>query len=174
MGHNEFCVPRAKDIHKKEICSMTAGDSSTGSEKACAELVRSVLSPISSLLERLIFITSLRDPKTGGYKEWIPALKSYTAEVDRVLGAEHRNIFEDWLCLNLEQQTLELDRHVSNQETPPRAVLGEWTRQKSYQRLIPPDATQTQRELFIRDMATILRILASRDPAQYGSGTTLR
>jgi hypothetical protein len=140
---------------------MTDGDSSTDSEKACAELVRSVLSTISSLLERLIFIASLRDPATGDYQERIPELKSYTAEVDHVLGVEHQILFEDWLCLNLEQQTLELDHHVSNQEAPRRAVLGEWTQQKSYQQLIPRDATQTQRELFMRDMETILRILVS-------------
>ena len=140
---------------------MTGGDSSTDSEKACAELVRSVLSTISSLLERLIFIASLRDPTTGNYQERIPELKSYTAEVDHVLGVEHKILFEDWLCLNLEQQTLELDHHVSDQEAPRRAVLGEWTQQKPYQQLIPPDATQTQRELFMRDMETILRILVS-------------
>ena len=140
---------------------MTGGDSSTDSEKACAELVRSALSTISSLLERLIFIASLRDPATGNYQERIPELKSYTAEADHVLGVEHKILFEDWLCLNLEQQTLELDHHVSDQEAPRRAVLGEWTQQKPYQQLIPPDATQTQRQLFMRDMETILRILVS-------------
>ena len=77
------------------------------------------------------------------------------------MGVEHKTLFEDWLCLNLEQQTLELDHHVSNQEAPRGAVLGEWTQQKPYQQLIPPDATQTQRELFMRDMETILRILVS-------------
>src|SRR6266403_2012143 len=141
--------------------SMTGGDYNTDSEKACAELVRSVLSTISSLLERLSFIASLRDPTTGNYQERIPELKSYTAEVDHVLGVEHKILFEDWLCLNLEQQTLELDHHVSDQEAPRRAVLGEWTQQKPYQQLIPPDATRTQRELFMRDMETILRILVS-------------
>jgi len=50
---------------------------------------------------------------------------------------------------------------VSNQEAPQGSVLGEWTQQKSYQQLIPPDATPTQRELFMSDMETILRILVS-------------
>jgi hypothetical protein len=53
------------------------------------------------------------------------------------LGVEHTAIFETWLRLSLEQQTLELARHVSSQEAPPRALLDEWTHQKSYQRLIP-------------------------------------
>jgi hypothetical protein len=153
---------------------MIGGGHNTDSENACAELVRSVLSTISSLLERLIFVTSLRDPKTGDYKERVLALKCNRAECDHVFGAEHRAIFEAWLCLNLQQQALELDRHVSNQEAPRHAVLGEWTQQKSYQRLIPPDAMQAERNLFVTDMETILHILMSQDRAQRCSDTTLR
>jgi hypothetical protein len=145
------------------MSSIIGGGYNTDSEKACVELVRSLLSTKSSLLERLIFVTSLRDPNN---KERIPALKLNGAECDRVLGAEHRAIFDAWLCLSLQQQALELDRHVSNQEPPRRAVLGEWTQQKSYQRLIPPDAMQPERELFVTDMETILRILMSQDRAQ--------
>src|SRR5579859_6943616 len=121
--------------NNRQMDPIRGEDYNSESEKACAELVRSVLSAISSPLERLIFIASLRDPATGDYKERIPALRFYTAEVGRVLGVERRAIFGAWLCLTLEQQTLELDRYASNQEAPRRAVLGEWTRQKSYRRL---------------------------------------
>jgi hypothetical protein len=147
-------------------------DYNTDSEKACAALVSSALSTISSPLERLIFVASLRDLATEADQR-IPALKFYRAEVGHVLGVEHRAIFEAWLCLTLEHQTLELDRHLSNQEAPRRAVLGEWTQQKSYRRLIPPNAMRAERELFVADMESILRILVSRDRAQHCSGTTL-
>jgi hypothetical protein len=142
---------------------MRGDDYKTDSEKACAELVRSVLATISSRLEGLVFLASLRDPTTGEYKARIPELKSYQAEVDHVLGVEHRTLFEDWLCLNLEQQTLKADRYVSTREFPRGAVLDEWAQQKSYRQLIPRDATQAQRELFMRDMETILHILVSKD-----------
>jgi hypothetical protein len=163
MDHNESVSESQGHSDKtKNICSMMAGDYNTDSEKACADLVRSALSTISSPLERLIFVTSLRDPKTGDYRERVLALKFGRAEVDHVLSAEHRAIFEAWLCLNLQQQTLELEHHVSNQEAPPPAVLDEWTHQKSYQQLTPPGAMQAQRELFVTDMETILNILGRK------------
>jgi hypothetical protein len=93
-------------------------------------------------------------------------LKFYRAEVDHVLGVELRSIFEAWLCLNLQQQMHELKRYASNQEASPGAVLDEWTHQKPYQRLIPSGAMQAQRDLFVRDMETILRILAYQEGAQ--------
>jgi hypothetical protein len=138
------------------------GDYHSDSEKACAALVRSALSTISSPLERLIFVTSLRDLATEADQR-IPALKFYRAEVGHVLGVEHTAIFEAWLCLNLQQQMLELKRYVSNQEASPGAVLDEWTHQKPYQRLIPSGAMQAQRDLFVTDMEAILRILVSQE-----------
>ena len=124
---------------------MMADDNNTDSGNACGE--------------RLIFVTSLKDPITGDFKERLLALKFGRAEVDHVLGVEHKAVFEDWLCLNLEQQTLELDLHVSNQEAPPGEVLAEWMHEKLYQRLIPPGVMPAQRDLFMRDMETILHSL---------------
>ena len=141
------------------------GDYHSDSEKACAALVRSALSTISSPLERLIFVASLRDLATEADQR-LPALKFYRAEVGHVLGVEHTAIFEAWLCLNLQQQMLELKRYVSNQEASAGAFLDEWTYRKPYQRLIPSGAMQAQRDLFVRDMETILRILALQEGAQ--------
>jgi hypothetical protein len=93
----------------------------------------------------------------------IPVLKFYRAEVGHVLGVEHMAVFEAWLCLNLQQQTLELKHYVSNQEAPTGAMLDEWTQQKPYQRLIPSGAIQAQRDLFLIDMEAILRILVSQE-----------
>ena len=125
-------------------------------------MVRSALSTISSPLERLIFVASLRDQATEAGQR-IPALKFYRAEIGHVLGVEHMAVFEAWLCLNLQQQALELKRYVSNQEAPTGAVLDEWTHQKPYRRLIPSGAIQAQRALFLVDMEAILGILVSQE-----------
>ena len=110
---------------------MRSEDDNT-SGNACVESVRSALSSMSSLLERLVLVTSLKDPNARGYKEL--ALKFSRAEVDHVLGVEHTAIFETWLRLSLEQQTLELARHVSSQEASTR-VVRRVDASKSYRRL---------------------------------------
>ena len=124
--------------------------------------MRSALSTISSRLERLIFVASLRDLATEADRR-IPALKFYRAEVGHVLDVEHRAIFEAWLCLNLQQQMLDLKHYLSNQEAPTGAVLDQWTHQKPYRQLIPSSAIQAQRDLFLSDMEAILRILVSQE-----------
>jgi len=75
-------------------------------------------------------------------------------------------IFEAWLGLNLQRQILELKRYISNQEAPPGAVLVRWTHLKPYQRLIPSGAMQAQRDLFLKDMETMLRILVSQEGSE--------
>jgi hypothetical protein len=163
MDHNELVFVRQSHFHEEgEIGFKMAGDSNTDSGKACAEFVCSALSTISSLLERLIFVASLRDPATGDYNERLLALKFGRANVEDVLAAEHMDIFEAWLCLNLEKLTIELELHLSNQEAPLRAVLGEWMHLKPYESLIPAGAMHAQRELFLTDMETILRTLARK------------
>ncbi len=134
----------------------------TDSGRDCAEFVREALSNIPSLLERLIFIASLRDPATGSYKERVLALKFGEDAVERVLSEEHIDTFGTWLCLTLEQLTMQLELHLSSREAPLRAVLNEWMHRKPYERLIPAGATDAQRDLFLTDMETILRTLARK------------
>ena len=100
---------------------MAARDDKTNSNNGCAQLVHSAISIIPSLLERLIFLASLREPDAGEYKdqvlEALLALKFGNpgtdpvprceqavaapcgrAELDRALRREHLAVFEDWLC----------------------------------------------------------------------------
>ena len=134
-------------------------DNDTNPQNACAEFIRSALSTIPSLLERLIFLTSLKDPGTGDYDERVLALKFGKEEVDRVLADEHRAVFEAWLCLNLKDQAAELERYAAKQDAPPRAVFSAWAHDKLYRRLIPPGAIKAQRDLFVTDMEVVLDLL---------------
>jgi hypothetical protein len=154
----------AKTLHFYEEGEfyLMMGDCNTESRRACAEFVRSALSTISSSLERLIFMASLKNPATGDYGERVLALKFGRAEVEQVLSEEHMESFGAWLCLNLGQLTMELELHLSNREAPLRTVLGEWMHRKPYEHLIPAGATQAQRDLFLTDMEMLLRSLARK------------
>jgi len=155
----------------------------TDFNKACAEFVRSAISILPSILERLISLASLRDLDTGEYQdrviEALLALKFGKAEtesvrrdeqlielhcgrteLDRALRQEHLAVFEAWLCLNLRQQTAQLESHASRQGIPPRTLFGEWIRKKSYERLIPSGAMPFQRRLFLTDLETVLTSLS--------------
>jgi hypothetical protein len=137
-------------------------DNNTEPKNACAEFVRSALSTLPSLLERLIFLASLKDLRTDEHAEQVLALKFGRAEVDRVLAEEHRAVFEAWLCLNLKDQASEMERYAAAQDAPSHAVFSAWAHDRLYQRLIPPGAIKAQRELFVTDMEVILDLLAAQ------------
>jgi len=161
---------------------MAARDDKTNSNNGCAHFVHSAISIIPSLLERLIFLASLREPDAGEYKdqvlEALLALKfgkpgtdpvprceqavpapCGRAELDRALRREHLAVFEDWLCLNLRQEMAELGRYASSQGITPLTLFRKWAGEESYERLLPSGAMPFQRRLFLADMKTALAAL---------------
>ena len=155
----------------------------TDSNKACAEFVRAAVSIMPSVLERLVYLASLKDRNTGEYQdrvlEALLALKygkaetdfvrrdeqtilsrCGKAELDRALRHEHMAAFEDWLCLNMHQQVAQLEGYASRQGIPPHALSGKWIHEKSYERLTPSGAMPVQCRLFLTDLETVLAILS--------------
>lgn len=147
--------------------------------------MHSSVSLIASLLERLIFLASLRKPDTDEYNndacDRLLALKSGKAEtpavhrgeqgiglpctdaqLDNALRREHLAVFEAWLCLNMRQQTAELEGYASSQDVPPGILLRQWVDGKSYEGLIPSSAIPVQCQLFRTDMETGLAVLVMR------------
>jgi hypothetical protein len=167
---------------------MAARDDPAVFNKACTEFVRSVLSILPSLLERLVSLASLRDLDTGEYQDRVLealltlkfgkaetdsarldgqaiGLRCGSAELDRALRQEHLAVFEDWLCLSLRQQIAQLEGYASRQGASSRVLFGQWMHARSYERLVPSSAMPFQRRLFATDMETVLTTL-SVDGAQ--------
>jgi len=145
--------------------------------------VRSALAIIPSIVERLIYLASLRSPDTGEYRDQVLeallalkfgktnsdsarrgeqdiGLRCGKTELDRALRQEHLAVFEDWLCLNLRQQMVQLECYAARQAIPSRTLFGGWIQEKSYERLAPSDALPFQRRLFVTDLETILTTLS--------------
>jgi hypothetical protein len=164
---------------------MAATHDETGFNKACTEFARLAASIIPSLLARLIFLASFREPETGEYSDQVieallalkfgkaesdpdrrheqfVGLQCERGELDRVLRHQHLADFEDWLCLNVEQQMAELECYASSQSIKAPTLVRQWIQEKPFERLIPPDALPFQRRLFLEDMETVLATLWRR------------
>ena len=81
----------------------------------------------------------------------------------------HARVFQDWLCLNLEQQKADLQEYLA--ETPnPAAALSGWTTAAAYQNWAPSAALDAEQRLFVSDLEALLALLrreyggASPDP----------
>lgn len=164
---------------------MTPNSEETDSNGACAEFVRAAISSLPSVLERLVYLASLRDLNTGEYQdhvlEGLMALKfehangdparhgaqvlgllGGKANLDRALRREHLATFEDWLCLDLPHQMAQVESYAARQGVPPHTLSGEWMHKESYERLMPPGAMPFQRRLFLADLERVLSILSRR------------
>jgi hypothetical protein len=90
-------------------------------------------------------------------------------EAGETLRRSHMRVFQDWLCLTLEQQKADLQEYLA--ETPnPAIMLRDWMASAAYQSWVPATAQDVERRLFLGDLETLLTLLkgeyggASPDP----------
>jgi hypothetical protein len=123
---------------------------------------------IPTLFGRILYLSSLRSP-SGAYEHAGLAQMIGDEEAGETLRRSHTRLFQDWLCLSLEQQKADLQEYLA--ETPdPAGILAAWTASGASQSWPPSTAQDVERRLFAGDLKTVLALLkreyggASPDP----------
>lgn len=119
---------------------------------------RRTLARLPTLFGRVFYLASLRDQSSGAYEH--PALAQMLGEEEagETLRRSHARVFQDWLCLNLEQQKADLQEYLA--EVPnPAATLADWIESGAYRNWAPADAQDVERRLFVGDLETLLALL---------------
>lgn len=127
-------------------------------QEPAGDLWRHTLARIPTLFGRVLYLSSLRNQSSGSYEH--PALAQMIGdeEAGETLRRSHARVFQDWLCLNLEQQKFDLQEYLA--DTPhPAALLAEWTASRVYLHWVPPTAQDVERRLFTGDLETLLALL---------------
>jgi len=152
--------------------SMSTGQFRPGSpsgHEPASDLWRHTLARIPTLIGRLLYLSSLRDATNGVYEH--PGLAQMVGEEEagETLRRSHARVFQEWLCLNLEQQQADLREYLA--ETPhPAELLASWATSAPYPGWMPPTAQDFERRLFAGDLETLCALLrrefgaASPDP----------
>jgi hypothetical protein len=116
-----------------------------------------------SIFGRLVAIATLREISPPGLAA------SYTpSEIKEIVNGLHRDIFTSWLNLSLKQQKADITIYLARIGVRPIALSALLAR---IQTLIPPDADEPQRQLFLEDMAIAYALFSpdwEREPAAQG------
>jgi hypothetical protein len=145
------------------------GPDRRSSQEPAGDLWRHTLARIPTLFGRVLYLSSLRNQTSGAYEHPSLAQMVGDEEAGETLRRSHARVFQDWLCLTLEQQKADLQEYLA--ETPnPAIMLADWAASAAYQSWVPSTAQDVERRLFVGDLETLLALLkreyggASPDP----------
>ena len=131
---------------------------------------RRTVGAIPTMVGRLAYVASLRNANTGIYEHFGLAERVGPDEVHRLIRQCHLEIFQQWLCFNLERQKDELETYFSELEGDRRKILSNWLGIGPYAGWIPANSRDVERKLFYTDLEAVLEVIrnesgvASRDP----------
>ena len=126
---------------------------------AAADLWRHTLAQIPTVFGRLVYLATLRDANTGTYEHHGLAQIFGDEEADRTLRQSHIQMFNEWLCFNLEQQKGDLEEYLASLEGGASTVLSTWIRLAPYRSLVPANSREVEKQLYNADLETVLELL---------------
>jgi len=133
--------------------------SETGSPQApAANLWRHTLARIPTLFGRLVYLSSLFS-QNGLYEHPALAQMFGDEQANETLRRSHARVFQDWLCLNLEQQKADLHEYLAGLPGNPPAALTNWLHLAPYLNLAPATAEEVERQLYMSDLEILLELL---------------
>ena len=131
---------------------------------------RRTLAKIDTLLGRIAYLASLRNANTGTYEHFGLSEKVGANEADRLIRHSHLEVFQQWLCFNLERQKEELEAYFAGLEGDDREILSNWLVLGPYAAWVPAESRDVERKLFYSDLEMVLELIrneagvASPDP----------
>jgi hypothetical protein len=136
---------------------------------------RRAIEAIPTVFGRLAYMASLRTGDAGRYQHYGIAQRLGEEGAHEFLCQSHKEIFRDWLALELEPQKREVERYVFDapqSESPADRgkALASLIALAPWLVWIPEDSRDAERELYRNDLGLVLELIrreagvARRDP----------
>jgi hypothetical protein len=132
---------------------------------AAQDLWKHTLSRIPTVLGRLIYLASLRDPNSGIYRHHGLSGAFGREESGKALRESHEQTFAEWLKLPLSARHQDLMAYLAGLEDPPQTVLAHWLGSKAYRAQVPSSAREAERRLFFEDLEALLETTRNGSPS---------
>jgi hypothetical protein len=121
--------------------------------------VTRILDSVEGPFEKLIFVTSLRDPYSGRYFHEGWASVSTKEEIHGSLVGMHQTLFEFVMDLSLTETCGALRQHFSMFKDEEAKVARFWLEALPFCQMIPEGASPLVRRFFISKIRTALEVL---------------
>jgi hypothetical protein len=137
--------------------------SARASAAAAANLLDRTVQQIPTIIGRLAYLASLRDPASSRYRHVVLGTLAGEAVVESMLHTSHRALFFQWLGLNLAQQRGDLTRYAGYETREDAVILRQLLDRGAFALLPPDDAEAHERQLFLSDLTFLLQSLIYDD-----------
>jgi hypothetical protein len=108
---------------------------------------------------RLAFLAAVRDPYTGRYLHEGWTLIGSREKIHQILRSVHAEIFELVCSMPIPELCAELNGYFRGLSVPFEESVRVWSESESYRDMLPQGICADEREFFISQMRTALRIL---------------
>ena len=136
------------------------------------------LNKLSTVLERLELLSSLRDPHTGKYVHHGMSM-SAGIQTHAILLKSHLDTFSCWQAMSMRQQMRDLTNFLTKvslaedecgeritRKEKRRMILQTWSELESYRNFIPQSTSRIERELFLVNLMTMISTLRKQFSGQ--------
>lgn len=123
------------------------------------DLWRRTLSGIESVFGRLEYLARIRNPHSGRYEHHGLALVYGADEAGEALAGSHRQVFAEWLGMELERQKADLELFLAEQPSGRRTTVETWRQLEPYRGLAPAGASEAEMELYLGDLKVLLEAI---------------
>ena len=130
---------------------------------ASEDLWERTLNQIETRMGRMAYLSRLRNPETDRYEHHGMIAVFGEESAEDALRRSHHSAFMSMLNLSLLDQVDDVRNYLQALPQSARRILANWEKTKGYESLLPPAATEAQRELFDGNMQVIIRHLRAED-----------
>ena len=128
------------------------------------DFTASTLAGISGQFARLVYVASLRDLSSGRYEHQGLAALYPEEAVQQALEVCHEQIFERILETPLSEQLEDLRACLAAMESGFSSAVSHWRQLEAYRVLMPEQAPDYLKELFLSNLRALLEILQEQGP----------